>query len=76
MPTLMPTPRLSPAEQRLHDRAIDALADEMHLDAVEIREVYERQYLRLQSMARVRDYLHVLVARHVRSALRRSRRDR
>ena len=72
----MPTLPLSPAERKLHDRAIDALADEMRVDAEEIREVYERQYLRLQSTARVRDYLHVLVARHVRHALRRSSRGR
>jgi len=72
----MPTLHLSPAEQMLHDRAIDELAEEMHLDAIEIREVYERQYQRLRSTARIRDYLHVLVTRHVRSALRRSHRDR
>jgi len=72
----MPALHLSPAEQMLHDRAIDQLVEEMHLDAVEIREVYERQYQRLRSTARIRDYLHVLVARHVRSALRRSHRDR
>ncbi|HSQ80968.1 MAG TPA: DUF3562 domain-containing protein [Casimicrobiaceae bacterium] len=76
MPTLMPAPHLSSAEQLLHDRAIDELAEEMQLDAVEIREIYERQYQRLRSTARIRDYLHVLVTRHVRSALRRSHRDR
>lgn len=60
-------------EQMLHDRAIDALAQELHVDAAEIRDIYERHYLRLRTIARVRDYLPVLVARHTRSALRRLR---
>lgn len=60
-------------EQMLHDRAIDALAQEMHLDTAEIRAIYERHYLHLRGIARVRDYLPVLVARHTRSALRRLR---
>ncbi|MGE5088076.1 MAG: DUF3562 domain-containing protein [Candidatus Levyibacteriota bacterium] len=72
----MPALHLSPAEQMLHDRAIDELAEELHVDAVEIREVYERQYQRLRSTARIRDYLPVLVARQVRSALRRSQGER
>ena len=57
-------------EQALHDGAIDALADEMHLDANEIRPVYESEYLRLRPTARVRDYLLVLVARRTRDLLR------
>ncbi len=60
-------------EQMRHDRAIDALAQELQVDAAEIRGIYERHYLRLRSIARVRDYLPVLVARHTRSALRRLR---
>jgi len=57
------------AEQALHDGAIDALADEMHLDVDDVRPVYERNYLRLRPTARVRDFLPVLVARRTRDAL-------
>ena len=60
-------------EKLLHDRAIDALASEMQVDAIAIRSVYERHYMRLREFASVRDYLPVLVARHTRSALRRRR---
>ncbi|HEV2219075.1 MAG TPA: DUF3562 domain-containing protein [Casimicrobiaceae bacterium] len=60
-------------EQMLHDRAIDTLAQELHVDTAVIRGIYERHLIRLRSIARVRDYLPVLVARHTRIALRRLR---
>ncbi len=60
-------------ERMLHDRAIDALAQELQVDTAQIRGIYERHYFRLRDIARIRDYLPVLVARHTRNALRRLR---
>jgi len=60
------------AEAAMHEAAIDALASEMRRPAAEIKPHYERELLRLQEGARVRDFLSVCASRHLRQALRRS----
>ena len=61
------------AEAALHEAAIDALATEMRRPAAEIKTHYERELMRLQEGARVRDFLSVCASRHLRQALRRSK---
>jgi len=58
------------AEAALHEAAIDALAAEMRRPSAEIKEHYERELQRLQQGARVRDFLSVCTARHLRQTLR------
>ncbi len=60
----------SQIEAALHEAAIDALAGEMHRPAAEIKAHYERELQRLTEGARVRDFLSVCTARHLRQALR------
>ncbi|HYA75398.1 MAG TPA: DUF3562 domain-containing protein [Burkholderiaceae bacterium] len=61
------------AEAAAHEAAIDALASEMRRPAAEIKVHYEQELLRLQEGARVRDFLSVCAARHLRQKLRRSK---
>ncbi len=63
----------SDAEAAVHEAAIDALATEMRRPAAEIKVHYERELLRLQEGARVRDFLSVCTQRHLRQALRRTK---
>ena len=61
------------AEAALHEAAIDTLANEMHLPVAQIKAQYEREVLRLQQGARVRDFLSVCASRRTREALRPAR---
>jgi hypothetical protein len=61
-------------EAALHEAAIDALASEMRRPVAEIKSHYERELLRLQKGARVRDFLSVCATRHLRETLRGSHR--
>ncbi len=54
----------------MHEAAIDALANEMHRPAAEIKLHYERELARLMNGARVRDFLSVCATRHIRQNLR------
>ena len=51
--------------------AIDALARETGTELEHVRELYERELAQLESTAKVRGFLAVLVSRKVRMALRR-----
>jgi hypothetical protein len=64
----------SDVEAALHEAAIDSLASEMHRPVAEIKPQYERELVRLQDGARVRDFLSVCATRHLREALRGSSR--
>jgi len=66
----MATIYASDNEAALHEAAIDTLASEMRRPAAEIKPFYEKEILRLQVGARVRDFLSVCAARHTREALR------
>jgi len=61
-------------EAALHEAATDALASEMRRPVAEIKPHYEREFLRLQKGARVRDFLSVCATRHLRETLRGSNR--
>ena len=54
----------------MHEAAIDALANEMHRPAAEIKIHYERELARLLDGARVRDFISVCATRHIRQNLR------
>ncbi len=58
------------SEAALHEAAIDALANEMHRPAAEIKVHYEKELTRLMDGARVRDFLSVCATRHLRQNLR------
>jgi len=58
------------SEAALHEAAIDALASEMHRPAAEVKAHYEREVLRLQDGARVREFVSVCAMRHTRETLR------
>jgi len=60
----------SESEAALHEAAIDALANEMHRPAAEIKVRYEMELSRLMNGARVRDFLSVCATRHLRQSLR------
>jgi hypothetical protein len=66
----MATLYASESEAALHEAAIDALANEMHRPAAEIKLHYERELTRLMDGARVRDFLSVCATRHLRQNLR------
>ncbi len=59
-----------PDEESLHTGLMAALADEIRKPVVEIRPIYESVYLQLKPLARVTDFLPLLVARRTRDALR------
>jgi predicted dienelactone hydrolase len=58
------------SEAALHEAAIDAIANEMHRSAAEIKPFYEKELFRLMDGARVRDFLSVCATRHLRQTLR------
>jgi len=59
-----------------HIDAIDALVEETKRPVEEVAHLYVRELSKLQSGARVQDYLVLLTSRHVRQALRRLDRPR
>jgi hypothetical protein len=62
----------SAAEEASHLKAMHSLADELHTPFDRVKKTYEVEFDRLQSGAKLRDYLPVLTARHVRETLYRS----
>ena len=52
-------------ERKLHLRTIHSIADQYHLDEAMIRDLYESKLEGLMNGARVKTYLSVLAARHV-----------
>jgi hypothetical protein len=57
-------------EESLHSGVIAALAEEIRRPIVEIRPIYERVYLQLKPLARITDFLPLLVARRTRDVLK------
>ncbi len=62
----------SASEEALHLAAIEALANEMRRPVTEVKQHYEREFLRLQDGARLRDFLSVCATRRTRETLRHS----
>jgi len=62
-------------EESLHTSVMAALAEEISRPVVEIRPIYEDVYLRLRPLARITDFLPLLVARHTRDMLRLSEQE-
>ena len=54
----------------LHQRAISSLAQESNCTIDEVTALYTREFEKLAVDARVRDFLPILAARHVKSSLR------
>jgi hypothetical protein len=54
-----------------HERAISSLRDRSGAPLVEVRRLFAQEFSRLELGARVRSYLSVLTASHVRALLRR-----
>ena len=61
----------SATEQASHVKAMYSLAEELHAPFERVKQAYELEFDRLQSGAKLRDYLPVLTARRVRQALHR-----
>ena len=60
----------NPDEESLHSGIMAALADEIRRPIVEIRPIYEDVYLQLKPLARITDFLPLLVARRTRDVLK------
>jgi len=58
-----------------HLNAIQALANETHRPVDDVNRIYVETFERLNSDARIKDYLILLTAKTVRDALRHSRTD-
>jgi hypothetical protein len=54
-----------------HERAISSLRDRSGAPLVEVRRLFAQEFSRLELGAKVRSYLSVLTASHVRALLRR-----
>jgi hypothetical protein len=48
---------------------VRALAQELNQSTEEVRDVYDRQFQRLESQARIKTYLPIFAARHTRRIL-------
>jgi Protein of unknown function (DUF3562) len=59
-----------PDEELLHNGLIAALAEEISRPIVEIRPIYENVYRELKPLARITDFLPLLVARRTRDVLK------
>ena len=57
-------------EESLHNSVMAALADEIRRPVVEIRPIYENVYRELKPLARITDFLPLLVARRTRDVLK------
>ena len=56
-------------EEILKTDTIAALAEETHQPLTVVREIYEEQYARLKSTARISDYLVLFATRRTKDAL-------
>lgn len=56
-------------EEALHLFAIEALAQEVRQPVANVKTVYESEFVRLKSDARVRDYLALFASRRARESL-------
>jgi hypothetical protein len=60
-------------EEALHLFAIETLAQETKQPVASVKSVYETEFVRLESGARVRDYLALFASRRARESLLRKR---
>jgi hypothetical protein len=56
-------------EEALHREAIEALAVEIRQPVANVKSIYESEFFRLKSDARVLDYLALFASRRAREAL-------
>jgi alanine dehydrogenase len=56
-------------EEALHRDAIEALAQEVRQPVANVKTVYENEFFRLKSDARVHDYLPLFASRRARETL-------
>ena len=56
----------NPEEQSRHTSIIKNLATQLHRPIDEVTEVYEGEFVRLKSTAKVKTFLHVIAARYAR----------
>ncbi len=64
---------LSEADQESvrHERAVSSLSDRTGAPLAEVRDLFTKEFSRLEPGAKVRSYLALLTASHVRATLRR-----
>ena len=60
-------------EYKQHAQAIHLIADQYHIKESQVRELYEAILQRLQMKAKCKKFLSVLVTRHVKEHLQKSR---
>ena len=65
----MQTPYEDPDEEALHRSVVNALAQEIRLPVANVKTVYEMEFARLKSNAKVKDYLVLLASRRAREKL-------
>jgi hypothetical protein len=65
----MQTPYDDRDEEALNQSVVRALAEEIHLPVANVKIVYEVEFARLKSSAKVRDYLALLASRRAREKL-------
>ena len=58
------------------ERVVIALAESMSHSADDVRQIFDREYARLESQAKIRTHLHALTASNVRAILRRAVKNR
>lgn len=56
-------------EEALHQSVVEALAQEIQQPVANVKSVYEYEFARLKSNAKVRDYLALLCSRRAREKL-------
>ena len=59
------------SEETLHQAAIEELAQEVDQPLENVKAVYENEYARLKSDAKIMDYVGLFASRRAREALRR-----
>jgi hypothetical protein len=65
----MQTPYEDPDEEALHQSVVNALAQDIRLPVANVKIVYEMEFARLKSSAKVKEYLVVLASRRAREKL-------
>jgi len=59
------------SEETAHQVAIEELAEEVHQPVANVKAIYESEYARLRSEAKIMDYVPLFATRRAREALRR-----
>jgi len=65
----MQTPYEDHDEEALHQSVVNALAQEIRQPVAKVKTVYEVEFARLKSNAKVKDYLALLASRRTREKL-------